>query len=135
MQSRGARGNGDGVSGFSAQHLPGRGGELAEHQRGGSGGRGFEVLARRGERPLGRRGQRAVPIAEHGRQPKSRSSTAARLVYGKKPNGSTVGPNSATTGVPTPVAMCITPVSPDTTTAARARQAPVSCSVNSPATL
>src|SRR6266576_3118092 len=78
-------------------------------------------------------GHRSVPMAEQGRQSRSSLSTAACLVYGKNPNGSTVGPKSATTPVPTPVAMCITPVSPETSTLARARQAPVSCSVNSPA--
>src|SRR5216117_818624 len=61
-------------------------------------------------------GQAAVPVAEQGRQSSTRSRTAARARYGKKPNCPTVGPNSATTGVPTPVAMCMTPVSPDTTT-------------------
>src|SRR5882672_11878978 len=80
-------------------------------------------------------GQRSVPIAEQGRQSRSSLSTSACLVYGKKPNGSKVGPNNATTRVPTPVAMCITPVSPETSTVARARHAPVSCSANSPAAL
>src|SRR2546429_516026 len=80
-------------------------------------------------------GQAAVPVAEQGRQSSARSSTAARARYGKKPNCPTVGPNSATTGVPTPVAMCMTPVSPDTTTRARASSAPVSWSENSPAAL
>src|SRR5881397_1769526 len=80
-------------------------------------------------------GQVAVPEAEQGRQSRSRCSTAAGPRYGKNPNCSTVGPNSATTGVPTPVAMCITPVSPETSTVARASRAPVSCSENSPAAL
>src|SRR5438093_2186345 len=80
-------------------------------------------------------GQAAVPVAEQGRQSSARSRTAARARYGKKPNCPTVGPNSATTGVPTPVAMCMTPVSPDTTTRARASSAPVSWSENSPAAL
>src|SRR5881275_1634169 len=80
-------------------------------------------------------GQAAVPVAEQGRQSSARSSTAARARYGKKPNCPTVGPNSATSGVPTPVAMCMTPVSPDTTTRARASSAPVSWSENSPAAL
>src|SRR5437016_3222910 len=81
------------------------------------------------------RGHAAVPVAEQGRQSSARSSTAARARYGKKPSCPTVGPNSATTGVPTPVAMCMTPVSPDTTTRARASSAPVSWSENSPAAL
>src|SRR5205807_192869 len=51
------------------------------------------------------------------------------------PNCATVGPNRATTGVPTPVAMCMMPVSPDTTTRARCSSAPVSCRENSPAAL
>src|SRR6266550_2882297 len=80
-------------------------------------------------------GQVAVPVAEQGRQSSARSSTAAGARYGKNPNRATVGPNSATTGVPTPVAMCMTPVSPDTTTRARASSAPVSWSENSPAAL
>src|SRR2546422_5308106 len=80
-------------------------------------------------------GQVAVPEAEQGRQSRSRCSTAAGPRYGKKPNCPTVGPNSATTGVPTPVAMCITPVSPETSARARASSAPVSCSENSPAAL
>src|SRR6266568_7076705 len=81
------------------------------------------------------RGQVAVPVAEQGRQSRSRCSTTAGARYGKKPNRSTVGPNSATTGAPTPVAMCMTPVSPDTTTRERASSAPVSWSENSPAAL
>src|SRR2546426_4099307 len=44
-------------------------------------------------------------------------------------------PKRATTGAPTPVAMCITPVSPETTTRERASRAPVSWSENSPAAL
>src|SRR5205814_7876647 len=78
-------------------------------------------------------GQRAEPMAEQGRQSSARCSTVARALYGKNPNCSTVGPNRATTGVPTPVAMCITPVSFDTSTRARASKAPVSWSENSPA--
>src|SRR5690349_19304546 len=80
-------------------------------------------------------GQAAVPVAEQGRHASSRSSTTERALYGKNPNCATVGPNSATTGVPTPVAMCITPVSPETTTRARCSRAPVSWSENSPAAL
>src|SRR2546426_3305356 len=80
-------------------------------------------------------GQVAVPEAEQGRQSRSRRSTAARARDGKNPNCSTVGPNSATTGVPTPVAICITPVSPETSTVARASIAPVSWRENSPAAL
>src|SRR5437879_3026418 len=81
------------------------------------------------------RGHAAVPVAEQGRQSSSRSSTTEGATYGKKPNCATVGPNRATTGVPTPVAMCMMPVSPDTTTRARCSNTPVSCSENSPATL
>src|SRR5690242_1007274 len=81
------------------------------------------------------RGHAAVPVAEQGRQSSRRSSTTEGATYGKKPNWATVGPNRATTGVPTPVAMCMTPVSPDTTTRARCSRAPVSWSENSPAAL
>src|SRR5213078_5340308 len=56
------------------------------------------------------RGQAAVPVAEQGRQSSSRSSTTEGATYGKNPNCATVGPNKATTGVPTPVAMCMMPV-------------------------
>src|SRR3989454_8665437 len=49
------------------------------------------------------RGHVAVPMAEQGRQSRSRCSTRARAREGKNPNCSTVGPKSATTGVATPV--------------------------------
>src|SRR5689334_5460027 len=80
-------------------------------------------------------GQLAVPVAEQGRQSSARSRTSERAPYGRKPNCATVGPKRATTGVPTPVAMCITPVSPDTTTRARSSRPPVSWSEHSPAAL
>src|SRR3989442_1421004 len=70
-----------------------------------------------------------------GGQARTRRRTAAGPPDGEKPNRSTGGPNSATTGVPTPVAMCITPVSPETSARARPSSAPVSCSENSPAAL
>src|SRR6476646_4692526 len=41
----------------------------------------------------------------------------------------------ATTGMPTPVAMCMTPVSPQMSAAARLSTAPVSCRLKSPAAL
>jgi len=54
------------------------------------------------------------------------STTLEAERYGKNPNCRTVGPNSATTGVPTPVAMCMTPVSPEMSTSERRITAPVS---------
>src|SRR6266511_1163420 len=126
---------------------PGRlGGERDEPLLGGRGGPGDHATSRStaaatsaGATSARQRwwpsGQVAVPVAEQGRQSRARCSTTARARYGKKPNCSTVGPNSATTGAPTPVAMCMTPVSPDTTTRERASSAPVSWSENSPAAL